>query len=264
MTSPGQLEANAAMRLLLLTLAAALLEASKLGGGVSRPSIRSDDDKEARIVEARVKGVLPRPGLKPAGENASDEENQTLSERLLVASQRALLLSADWLRRQNPGLWLLLATAMASNAHANSRSDKRNDLKTIRSQVLLDDDYHISIVTTASLPWMTGTAVNPLLRAAHLAKAGRRVTLMIPWVHPLEQQIIFPGKLTFETPAEQDAYIRNWLQARPPAAPRLSRRRAQHESPTAHALAPQAPTRTRPHFPRLPPLPKKTALPYDS
>ena len=58
MTSPGQLEANAAMRLLLLTLAAALLEASKLGGGVSRPSIRSDDDKEARIVEARRGNVL--------------------------------------------------------------------------------------------------------------------------------------------------------------------------------------------------------------
>ena len=90
----------------------------------------------------------------------------------------------------------------------------QSELAAARSQVQLDADYHIAIVTTAALPWMTGTAVNPLLRAAHLAKAGRRVTLMVPWLHPLEQKKIFPAGLTFATPSEQEAHMLEWLRSR--------------------------------------------------
>ena len=57
-------------------------------------------------------------------------------------------------------------------------------------------------------------AVNPLLRAAHLAKAGKRVTLMVPLVHPVEQAMIFPNGLSFYTPAEQEQHIRKWLSER--------------------------------------------------
>ncbi|ERM99120.1 hypothetical protein AMTR_s00101p00147880 [Amborella trichopoda] len=60
---------------------------------------------------------------------------------------------------------------------------------------------------------MTGTAVNPLFRAAYLAKAGHgRVTLFIPWLSLKEQELVYPSGITFSTPLEQEAYIRQWLE----------------------------------------------------
>ena len=53
--------------------------------------------------------------------------------------------------------------------------------------------------------------MNPALRAAHLALVGKRVTLCVPWLHPLEQSLVFPSDLRFKSPVEQEAHVRRWL-----------------------------------------------------
>lgn len=79
-----------------------------------------------------------------------------------------------------------------------------------------DKSKNIWIVTTGALPWMTGTAVNPLLRAAYLSngrrEAGGSVTLMLPWVErPSDQKRIYGSENRFATPEDQEEYIRGWL-----------------------------------------------------
>jgi len=69
----------------------------------------------------------------------------------------------------------------------------------------------IAVVTTAALPWMTGTAVNPLLRAAYLSNKGYEVTLLLPWLPREQQEMLFPRGLIFERPSEQEQYSRWWL-----------------------------------------------------
>lgn len=82
---------------------------------------------------------------------------------------------------------------------------------------LSDLSKRILIVTTASLPWKTGTAVNPLLRAAYLAtpersNAGGNVTLLVPWLERQDDQTrVYGASNTFETAEDQDTYIRTWL-----------------------------------------------------
>lgn len=79
------------------------------------------------------------------------------------------------------------------------------------------------IVTTAALPWMTGTAINPLLRAAHSCKYTNRllkennlsqrqlVTLVLPWLElKKDREKLYGGDL-FQDEHGQEEYLRLWM-----------------------------------------------------
>jgi len=85
-------------------------------------------------------------------------------------------------------------------------------VKVLPASDMRAEGRHITIVTTAAIPWMTGTSINPLLRAAYMSsrEGRRRITLVMPWLGREDQEFVFPPGLRFDTPAEQEAYIRFW------------------------------------------------------
>jgi digalactosyldiacylglycerol synthase len=99
---------------------------------------------------------------------------------------------------------------------AGAKAKARGPIRVSAASDMRADGRHITIVTTAAIPWLTGTSINPLLRASYLAQreGSRRVTLVLPWLEPDDQAAIFPPDLRFTHPAEQEAYIWWWARER--------------------------------------------------
>ncbi|CAM9638588.1 unnamed protein product, partial [Choristocarpus tenellus] len=78
---------------------------------------------------------------------------------------------------------------------------------------VVDPVRRIWIFTTASLPWMTGTAVNPLLRAAFLTRgrASGLVTLAVPWLEAEDLKTLVGDGFKFDSPQHQEDFVRRWL-----------------------------------------------------
>ena len=80
-----------------------------------------------------------------------------------------------------------------------------------------DPNRRICVVTTAALPWRTGTAVNPILRALYLTRARPKhyVSLVIPWCPDEKDRKLTLGKdHSFATSEEQEEWIREFCRDR--------------------------------------------------
>lgn len=80
--------------------------------------------------------------------------------------------------------------------------------------IINNTSLDIVIVTTAAPPWLTGTAVNPALRAAYLALKGHRVTLLVPFLAPDEQHFIFAPGVSFASAEQQKRHVQRFLDER--------------------------------------------------
>ena len=45
-------------------------------------------------------------------------------------------------------------------------------------------------------------------------ESGSQVNLVIPWLAPADQAKVFPNNMKFDTPADQEKYVREWAAKR--------------------------------------------------
>jgi len=70
---------------------------------------------------------------------------------------------------------------------------------------------HVSLITTATVPWFTGPAISSIERIHAIQQEGHETTLYTPWVKPEIQRYIFPKELEFKTKDEHLSYLQSYL-----------------------------------------------------
>lgn len=113
-------------------------------------------------------------------------------------------------------------------------------LKIDEAKPIFESDLEkILVMTTASVPWLTGTSVNALMRCAELVRTGHDVVLFIPWANPEDQDKIYHKR--FETRKEQADYVRRWCAKRNLDCPQIAFYDSRYHAPH-HSLYPMGET----------------------
>lgn len=138
-----------------------------------------------------------------------------LSEQTSGKNQEASTDEASSCPSKPPAVAVTSPTS--SDNEASSSDDENVDVGKIAPvSDLSDTQRRICVVTTAAVPWRTGTAVNPLSRALYLTRGRPKgyVTLMVPWLAKKEEQGKVYGKDTFDTQEQQEEWIRQYSKDR--------------------------------------------------
>ena len=152
--------------------------------------------------------VQTLPPIEGEGEESKEDTSQTLLKEVDNSKDHASSDIGDNLQQ------IYSSKKKSIRLPVPSRQKEGEDV--VPQTNIANKSNRILIVTTAALPWMTGTAVNPLLRAAYMttgrSEAGGSVTLMLPWLERRQdQEQVYGSDKVFESPEEQEIYIRKWL-----------------------------------------------------
>jgi len=183
-------------------------------------SFKSQIDAQPEIqLPAAVEDLVEsmRRGVEDFREQAVQQASARAFGKRLGTPRAPLGSSIGWRERdeEKPALYSALqGTAKEFGARRQKRRQQKWEARRDAAANISAPGREIAVVTTACLPWMTGTSVNPALRAAFLARDGsRRVTLVVPFL-PLSDQRILHPQHTFSSPEEQEEHVREWLRNR--------------------------------------------------